>query len=103
MKAYRVYYDQVDKKWKYENFLSEVGQTTDFEHWNATLLGAESACIHYNKDFVADAKDMFSSNHYTICTCKECRKDYIMTCDEYFWFLDRNLNVPKRCFKCRKK
>lgn len=103
MQAYRVFYDKNDNKWKYENFLTEVGHTTDFQHWNGTLLGAESACIHYNNDFVENAEDMYSNNHYTICTCKDCEADYILTSDEYFWFLDRGLSVPKRCPKCRSR
>ena len=103
MKAYRVYYDKADKKWKCDNFLSEVGNDTDFEFWNASLSGAESDCIHYNNDFIVDAKDMISDHHYTICTCKDCRQNYIMTCNEYFWFRDKGLTIPKRCPKCRKR
>ena len=103
MKAYKVYYDYNDKTWKYDKFLSEVCQTSDFEHWNATLLDAESACIHHNENLVINAENMSLRSHYTICTCKECKKDYILTYDEYSWFLDRNLNAPKRCPKCRKR
>ena len=103
MKAYRIYYDKANKKWKYETFLSEVGHTTDFECWNATISGAESTCMHYNKDFVADAINMYSYKHYTICTCKDCKKDYILTNDEYFWFSDRGFSIPKRCPECRSR
>ena len=103
MKAYRVYYDKADKKWKYENFLSEVGDTTDFQYWNTTLSGAEAICIRNNKDFVEDIKDMSSDDHYTICTCKDCKEDYILTSGEYAWFSNSGLNIPKRCPKCRCK
>ena len=101
MKGYRVYYDKSDKQWKYEDFLSEVGHTTDFENWNNTLLSAINACIRYNRNFVEDSKDMTSNNQYTICTCKGCKEDYILTYNEYFWFLDKELIIPKICPKCR--
>lgn len=103
MKAYRIYYDKINKQWKFDNFLSEVGQTTDFERWNTTISIAEKVCMDYNRDFVADIKDMYSSDHYTICTCKDCKEDYILTCDEYYWFFGRGLNIPKRCPKCRNR
>lgn len=110
MKAYRVYYDKVDKKWKYENFLSEVGHTTDFECWNATLLGAQKVCNHYNENFVNDFVEgseemflMYSDKQYTICTCKDCKEDYMLPFSEFLWFYERGLSIPKRCSKCRSK
>lgn len=35
--------------------------------------------------------------------CKECEETFVCTVNEQMWFDDRDLDLPKRCHKCRTK
>ena len=34
--------------------------------------------------------------------CKDCGKEYHITFHQKSWYLERNLQLPKRCPNCRK-
>ena len=40
--------------------------------------------------------------HFATFTCKDCGKSFYVTVGEKDYFKEHNLELPKRCFDCRK-
>lgn len=92
MLAYRIYFD--GNKFVADGIETQVqpvpcDSTTS---WLANKKYAENAVEKHNEKDLKDVKK-----------CKECGEYFWQTEEERYWFIDRNLKVPCRCYSCRKK
>ncbi len=94
MKGYKCFYNINTKKFECENVPSEVGDYTPDGtiFWSESYESALAAINNHNEHSLDE-----------IFVCKNCNQPFFLTKDEQEWFIDRGLNLPKRCYCCRRK
>jgi hypothetical protein len=93
MKGYKCFYNINTKKFECENVPSEVGNYTPdgTTFWIDSYEYALVTTNNYNKH-----------NLNEVFICKNCNQPFFLDKKEQEWFIDRGLNLPKRCYCCRK-
>lgn len=94
MQGFKCFYDIKEKKFKCEDVPSEVGHydSDGTTFWIDTYKHACNSVNIYNKEHLNE-----------VFICKECGNSFFLTESEQDWFIEKHLNVPKRCYRCRKR
>ena len=92
MKGFRVYYDYDNGLFACDDHSTQVGKMTDFVYWMDSQEHAKEA-VKYSND----------TKLLRIHKCRECGELFYLEPTEKAWFVDRGLEIPKRCPSCRKK
>lgn len=91
MKGHRCYFDENEKQFKVEFAQTEAKGYSDEEYWNADLNNALRSVEKDNKNL----------NYFHKCI--DCGHYFWLLSEEMEWFTNRNLAMPKRCPKCRRR
>lgn len=70
-----------------------------FYHYKSAIKCAEEL----NKNLKSDYDHLIMPEDFMVLKCKDCKEYYILTKSEIGWFLNRDLFVPCRCYRCRVK
>lgn len=57
--------------------------------------------VYMTQNFIAACDHKFAP--YRKAVCKDCKKEFTMTQRELYFYLNKKLNIPKRCKECRHK
>ncbi len=103
MKAFKLRYDEKTNRLYYVDFT--VKNEFDFSNEPETnLYDAENGHNIHEDSFMKDLNEMneeIANDLTKIIKCKDCSKYFILPKLEIEWFNDHDLNLPKRCPKCR--
>ena len=103
MKAYKLFYN--DELCRFDLYEFEVKGEFDFSHDPKTNLYGEDFTHNCNKESVYEELHKLNKEledgELEVARCKDCEMYFIIPADEKQWFEDRNLQIPKRCPKCR--
>lgn len=102
MMGYRVYFN--GEQYVMDDHKTVCGGYTDLEFWCVgTYEEVQKRVEHRNSELKQDVSELKEDEDFMIRTCKDCGEYFMLVKREVYWFLDRNLSIPCRCDKCRKK
>lgn len=95
--GYRYYYNEVTKRYTYDNFLSEFHSNgrRKTEGWLRKKDRIEEKVAEMNAKL--DAGELIP------CRCVECGRTYMLAASEETFYRAKKLALPTRCIPCRKK
>lgn len=93
--GFKIYYDEVTKRFDIEDVKSlptDVPLDSPIS-WNAFYDTGITAMQTMNHKL--------ENGEIFVVKCRDCNNLFVQTKDEREWFLSNNLQIPKRCEKCR--
>ena len=110
---YLEYYEEYNESTKSWHAVPRVTQSLILLDNIDNAMNGNIACssltkIEIAKDnelrFISSSSAASSLNHPSNITvkCKVCGKFFVIGQSEQYWYKDHDLNIPKRCYSCRK-
>lgn len=108
MVGYKVYFN--GKKFVAEDKLSEVETNSCYSDlpvmWFSIDTGydyAEKMAASLNKKHKNSVEELEKYSHFIIRKCKDCKQHFMLEKRRIYWFKEKNLSIPVRCFCCIQK
>jgi hypothetical protein len=102
--GYKVHFD--GRKFVAEHEKSEVNASyhDSCEWWYTDERSAEDAVEDLNKDTITRVEEdkVYSDSTILVQRCRECGNYFAMNANEIEWYQNKDMSVPKRCYRCRK-